>query len=164
MGPNRLTTLRHDHQAAWQTLVLYGTIGIMMPSKLGSRPAKAASGRATRVTSPRVLILAAVALVLTNIPLTRYGSGRQSDYFWSSLSVLLVAWQLWDHRRLAWAVLTAATAAAPLLYALSVAGVTNYVPPGWWMLVTGAADILALVILLSPPIRRWVAKQPAPVR
>jgi hypothetical protein len=35
--------------------------------------------------------------------------------------------------------------------------------PGWWILITGAADILALAILLSPPIRRWVAKKPAPV-
>jgi hypothetical protein len=32
--------------------------------------------------------------------------------------------------------------------------------PGWWILITGAADILALAILLSPPIRRWVAKSP----
>ncbi len=32
------------------------------------------------------------------------------------------------------------------------------------MLITGAPDILALAILLSPPIRRWVAKKLAPVR
>ena len=160
---SRVTPDRHDHQAAWQTLILYGTIGIMMPSKLGSGPAMAASGWAARVASPRVLILAAAPLVLTNIPLTRYGSGRQPDYFWSSLSVLLAVWQLWDHRRLAWAVLTAATAAALPIYGLAVAGVTNYVLPGWWMLVTGAADILALAILLSPPIRSWVAKKPSPV-
>jgi capsular polysaccharide biosynthesis protein len=35
--------------------------------------------------------------------------------------------------------------------------------PGWWILITGAADILALAILLSPRIRRWVAKKAAPV-
>ena len=36
--------------------------------------------------------------------------------------------------------------------------------PGWWIPITGAADILALAILLSPPIRHWVAKKPVPVR
>src|SRR5258708_32027752 len=107
---------RHDHQAAWQTLVRYGRIGIMAPGELGSGPAKAASGWAAWVTSPRVLILAAAALLLTNIPLTRYRSGGQPDYFWSSLSVLLAVWQLWDHRRLAWVVLTAATAPALPIY------------------------------------------------
>ncbi len=135
----------------------------MTPAELGSAPAKAASGWAARVTSPRVLILDAAALVLTNIPLTRYRSGGQPSYFWSSLSVLLAVWRLWDHRRLAWAALTAATAAALLFYGLSVAGVINTGLPGWWIPITGAADILALAILLSPPIRRWVAKQPAPV-
>lgn len=135
----------------------------MTPGELGSGPAKAASGWATQVTSPRVLILAAAALVLTNIPLTRYGSGGQPDYFWSSLSVLLAVWQLWDHRRLAWAALTAATAATLLICGLSVAGVINIGLSGWWIPITGAADILALAILLSPPIRRWVAKQPVPV-
>jgi hypothetical protein len=110
-----------------------------------------------------VLILAAAALLLTNIPLTRYRSGGQPDYFWSSLSLLLTVWQLWDHRRLAWAALTAVTAATLLLYGLSVARVINTGLPGWWIPITGAADILALAILLSPPIRRWVAKKPAPV-
>ena len=133
----------------------------MMPGELGSGPPSAPSGWAARVTSPRVLILAAAALVLTNIPLTRYRSGGQPDYFLSSLSVLLAVWQLWDRRRLAWAALTAATAAALLFYGLSVAGVTNTGLPGWWIPITGAADILALAILLSPPIRRWVATKPA---
>lgn len=111
--------------------------------------------------APRVLILAAAALWLTNIPRTRYRSG-QPDYFWSSLSVLLTVWQLWNHRRLAWAALTAATAAALVFDGLSAARVINTGLPGWWIPITGAADILALGILLSPPIRR-VAKKPAPV-
>ncbi len=134
----------------------------MTPSALGAGPAKAASGRAGRVTSPRALILATAALLLINIPLTRYRGGDQPDYFWLSLAVLLAVWQLWDHRRFAWVALTAATAAAFPLYGLSVAGVINNVPPGWWMLITGPADLLALAILLSPPIRRWVARKPAP--
>jgi hypothetical protein len=135
----------------------------MTPGELGSGPAKAASGWVARVTSPRVLILAAAALLLTNIPSTCYGSGGQPGYFWSSLGGLLAVWQLWDHRRLAWAALTAVTAAAVLICGLSVAGVINAGLPGWWILITGAADILALAMLLSPPIRRWVAKQPATV-
>jgi hypothetical protein len=130
----------------------------MMPGELGSGPAKAPSGRAARV-----LILAAAALLLTNIPLTRYRSGGQPDYFVPSVSLLLAVWQLWDHRRLAWAALTAATAAALLCYGLSAARVINTGLPGWWIPITGAADILALAILLSPPIRRWVTKKPAPV-
>jgi hypothetical protein len=135
----------------------------MTPGELGSESAQAPSGRAARVTGPRVLILAAAALVLTNIPLTRYRSVGQPDYFWSSLSVLLAVWQVWDHRRLAWAALTAATAAALLCCGLSVARVINTALPGWWIPITGTADILALAILLSPPIRRWVAKRPAAV-
>jgi len=142
---------------AWQAQARYGTIGNMTPGELGSGSAKAAPGWAAFVTSPRVLILATAALVLTNIPLTRYRGGGQPDYVWSSLGVLLTVWQLWGHRRLAWAALTAATAAALPIYGLSVASVINYVLPGWWMLITGAADVLALAILLSPPIRRWVA-------
>ena len=134
----------------------------MTPGDLGCGPAQAATGRAARVTSPRVLILAAAALELTNIPLTRYTSGSQPAYFWSSLTLLLAVWQLWDHRWLAWASLTAATAAALLMYGLSAAGVINTGLPGWWILI-GAADILALAILLSPPIRRWVAKKPVPL-
>lgn len=131
----------------------------MVSGELGSGPAQAASGWAGRVTSPRVLILATAALWLTNIPLTRYRSGGQADYFMESLSLLLAVWQLWDHRRLAWAALTAATAAAPLFYGLSAARVINTFLPGWWIPITSAADILALAILLSPPIRRWVAKR-----
>jgi hypothetical protein len=133
----------------------------MTTGELRSGPARVAAGWATRGTSPRALILAAAALLLTNIPLTRYRSGGQADYLWSSLSLLLPTWQLWDRRRLAWAALTVATAATLLVYGLSVAGVINTGLPGWWIPVTGAADILALAILLSPPIRRWVAKQPA---
>lgn len=130
----------------------------MTPGELGSEPARAASGWAIRVTGPQVLILATAALELTNIPLTRYRSGGQPDYFWPSLSVLLAVWQLWDHRRLAWAALTAATAAMLLIYGLSVAGAIDTGLPGWWIPITSAADVLALAILLSPPIRGWVAK------
>jgi hypothetical protein len=135
----------------------------MTPGELGTGPAQAPSGRAARVTGPRVLILAAAALLLTNIPLTRYRSGGQPAYFPSSLSLLLAVWQLWDHRRLAWAALTAATAAALPFCGLSIAKVINTGLPGWWIPITGTADILALAILLSPPIRRWVAKRPAAV-
>lgn len=134
----------------------------MTPSELGAGPATAASGWAARVTSPRALILAVAALLLANIPLTRYRSGDQADYLWSSLAVLSMVWQLWDHRRFAWAFLAVAAAAALPLYGLSVARVITNVMPGWWMLITGPADILALAILLSPPIRRWVATKPAP--
>jgi hypothetical protein len=74
---------------------------------------------------------------------------------------VLTVWQLWDHRRFAWAFLAVAAAAALPLYGLSVARVITNVMPGWWMLITGPADILALVILLSPPIRRWVVTKPA---
>jgi hypothetical protein len=137
-------------------------IVIMTPGELGSGPAEAAYRRAAQVTSPRVLILAAAALVLTNIPMTRYGSGGHPNYFWSSLGVLLPVWRLWGHQRFAWAVLTAAITATLVLYGLSIAGVINTGLPGWWIPITGAADILALAILLSPPIRGWVAKQPAP--
>jgi hypothetical protein len=145
---------------AWQTQARYGTIGTMTSAEPGSGSANAARGWAGFVTSPRVLILATAALVLTNIPLTRYRSGSQPDYVWPSLGVLLTVWQLWGHRRPAWVVLTAATATALPIYGLSVTGVINYVLPGWWMLITGAADLLALAILLSPPIRRWVANGP----
>jgi len=137
----------------------------MTPGELGSGPTKAASGWATEVTRPQVLmlILAVAALLLTNIPLTRYRSGDQPGYFWASLSVLLAVWRLWDHGRLAWAALTAVTAATLLIYGLSVAGVIKTGLPEWWIPITGAADILALAILLSPAIRRWVAKQPGSV-
>jgi hypothetical protein len=110
-------------------------------------------------SGPRVLILATAALVLTNIPLARYGNG-QPNYVWPSVSVLVTLWQIWRHGRLAWAFLTVATAVTLLLYGLSIAGVIRTGLPGWWIPITGAANILALAILLSPPIRRWVAKQP----
>ena len=136
-------------------------IVIMTPGELGSGPAEASRWTA-QVTSPRVLILAAAALMLTNIPFNRYGSGGHPNYFWSSLGVLLAVWRLWDHQRFVWAVLTASIPAALVLYGLSIAGVINTGLPGWWIPITGAADLLALAILLSPPIRGWVAKQPAP--
>jgi len=134
-----------------------------MPPGESAPGAKTVSGWTESATIPRVLILTAAALVLTNIPLTHYGTGHHPGYFWPFLSVLVAVWQLWDHRWLAWAVLAAATAVALPLYVLSVAGVTNYLPPGWWMLGTGAANIMALAMFLSPPIRRWVAKRPAAV-
>lgn len=152
-----------DHQAAWKTLLRYGTIGIVTPSERVFGPGESTPGWAARVTSPRLLILAAAALVLTNIPLTRYGSGGPPDYIWSSLVVLVTFWQLWGRRRLAWVVSAAATAAALPIYGLSVAGVINYVLPGWWMLITGPANVLAVATLLSPPIRRWITRQPAPM-
>jgi hypothetical protein len=137
-------------------------MGVMNSGELGSGHAGAASPWIARVAVPRVLILVTAALVLTNIPLTRYRNGGQPDFVWASLSVLLVLWQIWRHRRFAWAVLIVATAATLVLYGLSIAGVTNTGLPGWWIPITGAADIAALVILLSPPIRGWVARQPAP--
>jgi hypothetical protein len=137
-------------------------IGIMTSSELGSGPAEAASRRAARVASPRVLIPAAAALLLTNVPFTLSGSGSQPDYFWSSLGVLLALWQLWRHQRLAWALSIAVTAVNLVFYGLSIAGVINTGLPRWWIPIASTADILALAILLSPPIRRWVAKQPAP--
>ena len=51
----------------------------------------------------------------------------------------------------------AAPAVALVLYALSIAGVIHTGLPGCWLPITGVADIAALAILLSPPIRRWVA-------
>lgn len=134
----------------------------MKSGELGSAHGAAASRWVARVALPRVLILAVAALVLTNIPLTRYRSGGHPDYIWSSLAVLLALWQIWRHGRFAWAALTVATALTLLLYGLAIAAVINTGLPGWWIPITSTADILALAILLSPPIRRWVAKQPAP--
>ena len=137
-------------------------IGIMKSRELGSGHAEAPSRWVARVVGPRVLILTVAALVLTNIPLARYRSGGHPDYVWPSLAVLLMLWQFWRHGRSAWAVLTVATAVTLLLYGLSIAGVINLGLPGWWIPITSVANILALAILLSPPIRRWVAKKPAP--
>jgi hypothetical protein len=137
-------------------------IAIMNSGEPGSGYAEAPSRRVTRVGDPRVLILTVAALVLTNIPLARYRSGGQPDYVWPSLSVLLTLWQFWRHGRISWAALTVATAVTLLLYGLSIAGVINLGLPGWWIPIASAANILALAILLSPPIRRWVAKQPRP--
>jgi hypothetical protein len=137
-------------------------VGIMTPSELGSRPVGAASRGAALVASPRVLILAAAALLLTNIPFTAYGSGGRPEYFWSSLAVLLALWQVWRRRRPVWVLSIAVTAVNLVFYGLSIAGVINTGLPGWWIPIAGAADILVLAILLSPPIRRRVAKQPAP--
>jgi len=134
----------------------------MKSSELGSRHGEAAYRWAARVAVPRVLILAAAALVLTNIPMARYGSDGNPDFVWSSLGVLLLLWRIWDHGRFAWATLIVATAVTLLLYGLSIAAVINTGLPRWWIPISVAADILALAILLSPPIRRWVARQPAP--
>jgi hypothetical protein len=137
-------------------------IGIMKSGELGSAQAGTASCWGARVTVPQVLIPAAAALVLTNVPLTGYHGGGHADYVWSSLAVLLTLWRIWRHGRLAWVALTVAAALALFLYGLAIAGVINTGLPGWWIPITSTADILALAILLSPSIRRWVAKQPAP--
>jgi hypothetical protein len=138
-------------------------IGIMKSSELGPGHAGASSRWVARVVDPRVLILTVAALVLTNIPLAGYRSGWRPGYVvWSSLSVLLALWQFWRHGRISWAALTVATAFTVLLYGLSIAGVMNLGLPGWWIPITSVANILALAILLSSPIRRWVAKQPRP--
>jgi len=142
-------------------------IGIMKSGELGSGHAGEESRWVARRADPRVLILATAALMLTNMPLAWYGkpwfgSGGPPSYFWSSLGVVLILWRFWRHGRLAWACLTISTAAALVQYGLSVAGVIGTGLPGWWIPITGVADILALAILISPPIRRWVAKQPAP--
>jgi hypothetical protein len=141
---------------------VYEMIGIVASSELGSGPAEAASCWTARLASPPVLILAAAALLLTNVPLTLSGSGSEPDYFWPSLGVLLALWQIWRRQRLAWALSIAVTALNLVLYGLSIARVINAGLLGWWIPIAGAADILTLAILLSPSIRRWVAKQPAP--
>jgi hypothetical protein len=106
------------------------------------------------LTAPQGLILAVAVLVLTNIPF-RYG------WVWPTVATLLALWELWRHSRLAWAALTAVTALTLVQYGLTAAGVISTSLPRWWIPVPGAADIAALAILLSPPVRRWVAKQPA---
>jgi hypothetical protein len=140
----------------------YGMIAIMNSGEPGSGYAEAPSRRVTRVGDPRVLILTVAALVLTDIPLARHGNDWQPGYVWAALSVMLALWQLWRHGRLSWAALAAATAFTLLLYGLSIAGVINLGLLTWWIPITSVANILALAILLSPPIRRWVAKQTAP--
>ena len=102
------------------------------------------------------------ALVQTDIPLVRYRSGGHPNYVWPSLSVLLTLWYIWRHGRLSWAALTVATAWALLLYGLSIGGVVHLGLPGWWLPIASVANVLALAILLSPPVRHWVAKRPAP--
>jgi hypothetical protein len=135
-------------------------IGIMTSGESGSAHAGAASHRVAWLGVPRALILVAAALVLTNIPLSRYQSGGHPAYVWSSLAVLLLLWQIWRHGRFAWAVLTVATVLTLFLYGLAIGGVINTGMPEWWIPIMSTADILALVILLSPSIRHWVAKQP----
>ena len=131
-------------------------MGFMTSSELRSGHADAAAGWVARATVPRVLIVAAGALVLTDIPLSGYRNDGHIDFVWVPVGVLLAVWQLWDHSRIAWALLTLTTAAALVFYGLSIAGVINIGLPGWWIPVAGIADIAALVILLSRPIRRWV--------
>ena len=80
----------------------------MKSAELGFGRVGAPSRWIARAGVPRVLILAITALLLTNIPSTRYGG--QPNYVWSSLAVLLVLWQVWRHSRLAWAIVTVATA------------------------------------------------------
>jgi hypothetical protein len=107
-------------------LGLYGMIGIVQSSELGSGHADAESRWVARRADPRVLILAAAALMLINMPLAWYGkpwfgSGGPPDYFWSSSGVVLILWRFWRHGRLAWACLTISTAVALVQYGLSVA-------------------------------------------
>ena len=127
----------------------------MTSSELGSGQADAAVGWVNRATVPRVLILAAAALVLTNIPLSGYRNSGHIDFVWAPVGILLAGWQLWDHSRIAWVLLTGTTAASLVFYGLSLASVISIGLPGWWIPVTGTADIAALAILLSRPIRRW---------
>jgi hypothetical protein len=140
----------------------YGMIGIVNSGEVGSGHAGRASNWLARVSVPRVLIPAVAVLVLTNIPLSRYHSGGHLAYVWSSLAVLLILWRIWRHGRLAWGALTAATAITLILYGLAIVGVINTSLPGWWISITGTADIVALAILLSPSVRRWLAEQPDP--
>ncbi|HLK79364.1 MAG TPA: hypothetical protein VKU77_37670 [Streptosporangiaceae bacterium] len=128
----------------------------MASGELRSGHADTAPGWVARVTVPRVLIVAAGALVLTDIPLSGYRNDGHIDFVWVPVGVLLAVWQLWDHSRIAWALLTVTTAAALGFYGLSIAGVITIGLPGWWFPLAGAADIAALLILLSRPIRRWV--------
>ena len=128
----------------------------MTSSELRSGHAGVAPGWVARVTVPRVLVLAAGALVLTDIPLSGYRNGGHIDFVWAPVGVLIAVWQLWNHSRIAWALLTVATAVTLVFYGLSLAGLINIGLPGWWIPVAGGADIVALVILLSRPIRRWV--------
>jgi len=132
----------------------------MASSELGSRSAGVASGWAARVASPRVLVLAAAVLLLITIPFTHSGNDGQPNYFWSSLAVLLALWQIWRRQRLIWVLAIAVTSANLVFYGLSVAGAVSTGLPGRWIPI--AADLLVLAILLSPPIRRWVATRPAP--
>lgn len=128
----------------------------MTSSELRSGHADAVPGWVARVTVPRVLIVAAGALMLTDVPLSGYQNDGHIDFVWAPVGVLLAVWQLWDHSRIAWALLTVTTAVALVFYGLSIAGVISIGLPGWWIPVAGTADIAALVILLSRPIRRWV--------
>jgi hypothetical protein len=134
---------------------------VVTSSELGAGQVGAASRWVTPATVPRVLILVVAVLVLANIPLTHFGSGPP-DYVWTTVGTLAGLWRLWDHRRWAWIALIAVLAVTLLIYALAIAGVINMVQPGWWIAITGTGDIAALAILLSRPMRGWVAKRPAP--
>jgi len=143
---------------------LWAMIGSMKSGWLRAGHAGPLCGPAS-ATVPQVQILAAAALLLTNIPLARYNSGGHPGYEWAIASTLLLMWQVWRHGRLAWAALTVATAVALILYGLSISRVINIGLPGWWIAVGGLADIAALIVLLSPPIRRWVFnRRPTGVR
>ena len=131
----------------------------MTSGALASGPVEAAprASRAPRwVASPRVLIIAVAALELTNVPVSGYGNGGHPNFFWPTVSTLGGIWLIWRRQRFTWAILIAATAVVLIFYALSLAGVIHTGLPGWWISSTGAADIAALAILLSPPVRAWV--------
>jgi hypothetical protein len=130
--------------------------------ELGAGRARVASRWVAPAMVPRVLILIVAAIVLANIPLTHFGSSDPPDYVWTTVGTLAGLWRLWDHRRWAWIALIAVLAVTLVIYALAIAGVINMVQPGWWIAVTGVGDIAALAILLSRPVRGWVAERPAP--
>jgi hypothetical protein len=144
------------HRAGWEALGVYGMIGGVAASEFGAGSAGAAYRWTDWLVSMRGLLIVAAALLVTNVPFKGIGNSGQPDYFWSTLAVLLALQQIWRRQRLAWFLSIAVTAANLVFYGLSMAGVTNAGLPGWWIPIAGVADIAALAILLSAPVRRWV--------
>ena len=134
----------------------------MKSGALASGRAEAAPCVPRWVASPRVLIIAVAVLELTNVPLNGYGNGGHPTFLGPTVSTLTGIWLIWRRQRYVWAIAIAVTAVALILYALSIAGVIHTGLPGWWISVTGVADIAALAILLSPPVRAWVIPKNGP--